>query len=127
MGLAIYIILKYAAYAGWCLLGLNLFESSIKNRTIAALAIGFLRLVMGLFFGVVIWILSTSAYAIYFKILGDGFGAGVFAYLMVYVPVRWFEWAIIDLILQRRRTTLASFLVGHDGVSRKWRVGGIAI
>ena len=48
------------------------------------------------------------------------------AYLAVYVPVRWFEWALIELFLSSAARTLGGFVLS-SGRTRPWRIGGILV
>ncbi len=85
---------------------------------------GFLRLILGVSFGIVIFLLAKL---LYLDLLGDMPGKGVFTYLAVYVPVRWVEWSIIAVGLEQSSRKLSSFLFGAHRDSRIWRAGGIAI
>jgi hypothetical protein len=51
----------------------------------------------------------------------------VVTYLSVHVPVRWFEWAVFDLVIDSLARSVQGFLFGHTSRNRAWRLGGIAI
>ena len=116
----LYAVLKFAVYSGWCWVGLKLFRPHGERRPRAALGLGLLRLGMGAFFGILIWVLGTAAA----RPLG---GNQVLIYLAVYVPVRWIEWAIIDLLIQPERFSFKVFFLGAGPVSRGWRARGIVV
>src|SRR5260370_40552468 len=94
MGALLYFGLKFLAYTLWCYFGLFKFRHELQPAWPRAVAYGFLRLLMGLFFGVLIWLLSTTL----LTWLGYGFSQYVFTYLLVYDHVRWFEWTSMDLV-----------------------------
>jgi hypothetical protein len=49
-------------------------------------------------------------------------------YLIVYAPVRWFEWGIMELLITRSgRNPVHAFILGGNGRSRLWRLGGILV
>jgi hypothetical protein len=49
-------------------------------------------------------------------------------YLAVYVPVRWFEWGVMELLVARNhRNPFNLFVIGGNGRSRLWRLGGIVV
>ena len=124
---ASYFAVKGAAYCGWCGVGVNRFRPASTRRVGLALGLGALRLVMGFVFGVGIFFASAFAVA---GLDESGVGvtaAMVLAYLGVYVPVRWVEWALIEAILHTPARSLAGFTRGGDRASRTWRLGGIAI
>ncbi len=122
-----YFVLKGAAYALWCALGVRRFQPERTRRAGLALGLGLLRLVLGLVFGVAIFLGGALVYA---GLSEDGaFAAStamILTYLAVYVPVRWIEWAIIEAILTPRARGLG-FLLGSDGGARRWRLGGVLI
>ncbi len=112
-----YAVLKFAIYSGWCYVGLKILRPGEPTRWKFALGLGFLRLMLGLFFGVAIFFLiNLVAIALY--------GQQLLIYLAIYVPVRWIEWAIIDRLIAR---TLAGFLLGQNSTTRCWRTLGIVI
>jgi len=117
----IYVALKYSAYSFWMYIGLKLLANRFDIRR--ALWFGFLRLMMGVCFGVGIFITSNIVAAV---IRATGSSSEIAAYLSVYVPVRWFEWGIMSLTLQRG-LSLFAVVFGNDAAGRKWRLGGVAI
>ena len=125
--LALYFAVKGAAYCGWCALGVRRFRPA-SARLPWALGLGTLRLMLGLFFGVLIFLASNLVVA--------GLGATgaygptlslVLTYLAVYVPVRWIEWAIVEAILRPPARPFARFVLGVDRSGRNWRLGGAAL
>jgi len=127
--LALYVLAKFIAYTVWCAVGVQLlwsFERTAQvqlstawgtgpaRKWLLATGYGFLRLLMGIFFGITIWILGTLVAANLF----DTPHANLLTYFLVYVPVRWVEWSILAWLIARN----AGSSLGY-----KWRLGGIGI
>ncbi|MBI3549758.1 MAG: hypothetical protein HY078_12025 [Elusimicrobia bacterium] len=115
----IYAALKFAVYSGWCWVGLRALRPQETPSARAALGLGLLRLSMGLGFGVLIWFLASFVAVQIVR-------SEPLIYLMVYVPVRWVEWGIIEGLLVRDSGP-SGFLWGHSGGARGWRVRGIVV
>ena len=129
--LALYFAAKGAAYCGWCGLGARLFRPAATSVLGLALGLGALRLLLGLLFGVGIFLGSAFAVAGLDEAGASPTLAMGLAYLGVYVPVRWIEWGLIELLLRPAARTQAGFLRAFlgsvDRPGRAWRAGGIAI
>jgi|SRR6185295_17936362 len=123
-GFVAYLLLKYLAYSVWCWVDLKKQKGGRRGLWVPAVGWGFLRLAMGFFFGIGIYLLSTSVAC---ALPSELPAREVFTYLFTYVPVRWIEWAIMDVLISSRRESLKSFLLGSDAFSRKWRLGGIVL
>jgi len=119
----LYFGLKFLAYTGWCYFGLYKFRPGLQRRIGRSLAYGFLRLFLGLFFGVLIFLVSAAL----ISALGSGLSQNVVTYLLVYVPVRWIEWAIMSVLIVPNSFSFLEWAVGTDSKDRLWRLGGIAI
>lgn len=117
----LYIAIKFLAYSAWIFWGLRTLRRQATPSPLASLALGFLRLCLGLFFGVLIYFLSATL----LSHLGYGLPQNALTYLLVYIPVRWVEWSIMAVILAPG--SLAQFLVGAAKPDRLWRLGGIVI
>jgi len=123
-----YFAIKLAAYAGWMVPGLKWFSSVKRPVAVRAVVLGALRLMMGLGFGLIIWVVGSLVYAGVGELTGDReVLANAATYLAVYVPVRWIEWAIFDLVLSPESRSPKGFLAGVSGKHRAWRLGGIAV
>jgi hypothetical protein len=118
-----YIAGKLLAYSLWCLLGLRKVRRDSSAPLSRALAFGFVRLFMGLFFGVVIWLASSWMLSAF----GYGLPQNVLTYLLVYVPVRWIEWSIMAAFILPNPSSFAAWLIGASPTDRYWRLGGIVI
>jgi hypothetical protein len=105
--LPIYVIVKYAAYSGWCYYGLPLPRNQTAVRP--ALKFGFVRLGLGILFGI-----SISIVVDFFHL--SAWTHSWLLYLLVYAPVRYIEWSILAVLLGYR--------IG-DAASQRWIVGGI--
>jgi hypothetical protein len=123
MGALLYLGVKFVAYSIWSYFGLYKFRSEQKPSATRAVAYGFLRLFLGFFFGVLIFLLSSSL----MSALGSGLSQNVVTYLLVYVPVRWIEWTIMAMILVPGWFPLSRWVIGTGRNDRSWRLGGIAI
>jgi hypothetical protein len=126
---ALYALLKYGAYAAWCGVGLRFLALQWRRRVLAAAGFGLLRLAMGIGFGIGIWILAMLMYG---SLREDGspmshVAATAATYAAVYVPVRWIEWSLLEVAMNRKARSLRGWWAGPGGRSRLWRLGGIAI
>ncbi len=113
----IYVLIKFAAYSAWCGIGLRIVaHASWKS----AFGFGFLRLLLGVFFGGGIFVVGAMAHL-------DPPVHPWLTYFAVYAPVRWVEWSIMSTLLNRESASFAAFLLGRDWRDRFWRLGGIAV
>jgi hypothetical protein len=105
----IYILIKLAFYTAWCWVGLRLWQPS-SSRWRKATGFGILRLAIGVFFGVAIFITIPAQQ--------DNV---LWKYLSIYTPVRLIEWLIVASILRHRseNQNLAATLL--------WCAGGIVV
>ena len=124
-----YFVIKALAYSAWIFVGLRTFSRGGTRRAWIALGLGALRLCMGLGFGVVIWFASSIVFPAVEHLSSDPSELlpNIATYAAVYVPVRWIEWGIFDLALNRDARSFRGFLAGSRARSRWWRAGGIAI
>jgi len=123
MGALLYLGVKFLAYSAWCYFGLHKLRSQSNPRFTRALSYGFLRLLLGFFFGVLIFLLSSSLRSA----LGPGLSQNMLTYLLVYVPVRWIEWTIMAILIVPGSFSFFRWTVGTGASDRLWRLGGIAI
>jgi hypothetical protein len=105
----IYVLVKLAFYTTWCWLGLRLWKPN-STRWRNAIGYGALRLAIGVFFGLAIFI---SVRAQQEDVL--------WKYLTIYGPVRLVEWLILAGIL-RRKSQHKNILV-----TLLWCFGGILV
>jgi len=120
MAAILYLVVKFVAYCGWMFFGLRKLRNE-PSPLLRSFLLGFFRLCLGFFFGVLIYFLSS----VLMSQLGSGSGSNVLTYLAVYVPVRWMEWGIMAAILVP--SSFAQFLFGVAKPDRLWRLGGIVI
>ena len=116
--IVLYAAVKLAAYSLWCWAGLRAFRPE-KAGLKFALALGALRLCMGLFFGAGIFLAGTLA--------ASALRSQLLVYLLVYAPVRWVEWALIDALIDPAPVRFASLARGADARRRGWRLRGILL
>ena len=110
MGFVAYLLTKFAAYSGWCFVGLGWFDPSREGRVRGSLFYGFLRLLMGVFFGMAIFLAALT--------MNNAVKNSILTYFVVYVPVRIIEWSLMLLIL-RRQGALPHYAA--------WVAGGVVI
>jgi hypothetical protein len=123
MGGILYLGVKFLAYALWCLFGLRLFQPSRAGRVAMAIALGALRSAMGLGFGIAIWLIGSLVYSA----LSHLPATSALTYLLVYVPIRWFEWSLMVVIICPACRSVEGFFLGRAKADRLWRVGGIIL
>lgn len=118
-----YFIAKFVAYCVWCYAGVRLFRSGERLAIPRALGLGILRLLMGVFFGYLIFLLITALVTS----LTPSLPANVITYLIVYVPVRWIEWTIMAVLILPGPVYFSEWFTGTGRKDRLWRLGGIVI
>jgi hypothetical protein len=111
----IYVLLKYLTYAGWSAFGLWQFRRTV--RLSSAAVFGLLRLLIGVGFGISIFILAAPLH------LGVPSNP-IPLYVAIYAPVRWVEWSLLLWFLTRRDST--GFQFGSSR-SQLWVLGGIGV
>jgi hypothetical protein len=119
----LYPAIKLLAYTLWCYLGLRNFPPPMNDLYSRSLLYGFLRLLMGLFFGVAIWLISS----LLISHIGNGLPQNILTYVLVYVPVRWIEWSIMAALIVPGSFPFVRRISGTSPRDRNWRLGGIAI
>jgi hypothetical protein len=115
----VYVVVKYAAYAVWCYIGLRWLDGG-QARLRSALGAGVVRLLLGVFFGLGIFLVGGSMH------LNVPHHPWV-SYFAVYVPVRWVEWSIMSLLVGKGPHSVGSFCFGSSNRERLWRLGGVAV
>lgn len=118
-GILVYFLIKALAYVGWCGQGARLHGHG-DRLTLRAFVYGFVRLVLGLIVGLFLIYPLVNA-------LDRVIPNHVILYFALYVPIRWFEWSLLAVIMDLDHRTPRHFLVGDTSASRLWRLGGIAI
>jgi hypothetical protein len=119
----LYPAVKLLAYTFWCYLGLRNFRPSMNRVYSRSAVYGFVRLLMGFFFGVAIWMIST----VVLSHIGYGLPQNILTYALVYVPVRWIEWSIMAALIVPDSFPLLRWTSGTSPRDRNWRLGGIVI
>lgn len=109
MAYVIYVLVKLACYSAWCWLGLRIWHPDSATPLRAA-KFGILRLAIGIFAGVSIFILVHP----------DPYGL-LWKYVEIYAPVRMAEWLILALIMRRplALSSVSTILL--------WCLGGILV
>jgi hypothetical protein len=110
-----YVLLKFLAYSGWCYLGLRALhqQSSIGK----GVGFGSVRLGLGMLFGVAIFVIGGSLHL-------SAPAHPWILYLLVYVPVRYFEWSIMAALLGVKGGELNRI---GDGKTQRWILGGVVV
>jgi len=119
----LYPAIKLLAYSFWCYLGLRNFRPPMNGVYSRSVMYGFFRLLMGFFFGVAIWMIST----VVLSHIGYGLPQNILTYALVYVPVRWIEWSIMAALIVPDSFPLLRWISGTSRRDRNWRFGGIVI
>jgi hypothetical protein len=119
----LYFVVKLIAYCIWCFVGLRLFQPAARLLLAKALGFGVFRLFMGFFFGILIYLLSSTL----ITHIGSELPRNTITYLAVYVPVRWIEWSIMAAFLSRNVASTSPWIVGESPRDRYWRLGGILV
>jgi hypothetical protein len=111
----VYVLVKFLAYAAWSSYGLR----SLRNyRSVgSALGFGFVRLGLGILFGVGIFLVGG---ALHLNVPAHPW----LLYLSIYAPVRYVEWSILAALLGSKGGEV--FRIG-DGATQRWIVGGIVV
>jgi len=123
MGALLYFGGKFLAYSAWCYFGLRVFRPENSRVVGRSVLYGTIRLSVGLFFGILIYLLSSAL----ITSLAPGLPQNVIAYLCVYLPVRWIEWTIMALLILPGPIPPLQGIAGSGRADRLWRLGGIAI
>ncbi len=118
-----YFVAKFIAYCVWCYVGVRLFRSGERLAIPRALGLGTLRLLMGVVFGYLIFLLITAL----FSSLTPSLPANFITYLIVYVPVRWIEWTIMAVLILPGPVYFSEWVTTTGRKDRLWRLGGIVI
>lgn len=114
---------KFLAYSVWCYFGLRAFRPQSALAPGRAIIYGAIRLSLGFFFGILIYLLSSAL----ITSLAPGLPENFITYLAVYVPVRWIEWTIIAVLILPGPISPSRWIAGNGGTDRLWRLGGIVI
>ena len=110
LGFLAYLLTKFAAYSSWCYVGLRWFDPSRDRKARGSLFYGFLRLLMGVFFGMGIFLAALT--------MNNAVKNSILTYLVVYIPVRIVEWSLMLMILRRQ---------GAAAQHLAWVAGGVVI
>ena len=115
----VYLVTKFAAYSFWCGLGAKL-HGHQDGLVWRGLVFGIVRLMMGAIFGLIAIVALLNALVV---VTRDSWQL----YLLVYVPVRWVEWSLMGVFLDKQGPSLRSLVVGRTALSAYWRLGGIVM
>lgn len=108
MQYVVYVLIKLAVYIGWCWVGLRFWRPDPTWGK--ATAFGLLRLAIGVFFGIAIFIaVPVQREDVLWK------------YLVIYAPIRLVEWLILAWIILRSVTR------ENFSTALLWCLGGIVV
>ncbi|MSR63503.1 MAG: hypothetical protein EXS08_13760 [Planctomycetes bacterium] len=123
-----YLVLKAAAYCTWCWVGVRVFRPERAAKLGLGVGLGVLRMLLGLVFGVGIFLAGGAVMESLAGVEALPFGvASALTYLAVYVPVRWLEWGLIEFLLVTGERDFTTVLGGSGKRGVRWRLGGIAL
>ncbi len=113
----------------WMLVGQRSLRGKESVNVLTAFGLGTLRLLTGLGFGIVIWLSGSLVFVALILASSDQATLlpGIVSYLAVYVPVRWVEWGIFELVLHPESRSKTGFLLGANARTRAWRLGGVVV
>lgn len=113
----LYVLLKLVAYTFWCGMGAKIFQcSNFWRKTLLG---GIYRTLLGIVFGTGIFIFVGLS-----GILNE---REYLYYLLMYVPIRWIEWGIIEQFLLKEKGSVGNIIFTKNPRTVFWRFGGIAI
>lgn len=130
LGVSIYCIVKLFFYTVWCYYYNRQFQLLISKKWLIIYAA--IRVVIGIILGFFISIL-LNALAIYFEATKDitlfcAFGGGCLkSYILIFIPMRWFEWGLMEVIMNPAKRNISTFLFAMESKSVKVRIVGIAL
>ncbi len=116
-------LLKYPGYVLWFYLAFRWFRPDAGRRLGRVFGLSLLRILVGLVLGLAIFALGGGVY----HMLGRGPVSWWLSYAATYVPVRWFEWAFMELFVLPGPLSARALLLGSPGGPRAWRAVGVAI
>lgn len=118
-----FLLLKLLAYAGWCALGYLALAPERERRGLRSLRLGAFRLATGFVLG---WI--------YVGALGLGVAGGnrlevpVPALIVGIVALRWLEWSVVGVLLERADWGPTDVLLGRRlPLAVGWRAGAVLV
>jgi hypothetical protein len=114
----VYFIIKILVYSFWCARGIRIDGTAPTVQR--SIFLGLLRTAIGLLLGALVWVFLST------WIGTPGFFKNWVHSLLVFIPVRWLEWGLIELAITHSIEP-NSLLFGASGKFRLWRVGGIVI
>jgi hypothetical protein len=97
MEIVFYILIKYTAYTLWSFAGIKSIFHREGNLLAKSAAFGAVRLVMGIFFGILIFVAALS--------MNNATRNSMLTYAVIYVPVRVLEWSILAMLMKRGPAT----------------------
>ena len=118
-----FLLLKLLAYGGWCALGYVALAPERPSRAYRSMRLGAFRLATGFVLG---WI--------YVGALGLGvggpnrLGVPIAALISGIVALRWLEWSIVGVLVERADWGPKDVLLGRDlPRAAGWRAGGVLV
>ena len=113
--IAIYALVKYLAYSGWCSL---LPADDGRAGWRRGLGLGGVRLILGLVVGA--GVAFAGAHLAYASRMPLAFGA-------ILLPIRWLEWNLVGVLGARLPPLPHLVLLGASGRLRLWTLGGMLV
>jgi hypothetical protein len=117
-----YTILKFICYFLWCRYGISYLMLPYSNKWTRGLIFGIIRLLIGALFGTVL-----GYFILLMVFLSPGDLTRLAIYLTVYVVIRWIEWSLMEVLINKQSRSWLGFWFGNNKKSRIWRAGGIVV
>ncbi len=115
----IYFPAKLVLYVWLVHYGLRAFGPPAQVSFGAAATIGMLRLIMGFMVAIPLGMAGMMLY----DILEGGVGAVALTYILLYPPVRWIEWGVLEYLIQSKEWALFR----PSGPRLQWRAMAVVL
>jgi hypothetical protein len=117
-----FIPIKLLAYIWWSYKGFFFLKLHFNYPKLRAIVYGLIRLLMGLMLGMALVYMALLIVDPRNLVL-----SGIITYLLVYLPVRWLEWGLLEFIMSPKARSFDGFIFGVNKNSRRWRLGGLLL
>jgi hypothetical protein len=114
--------IKLLAFIGWSYQGFFYLKLHYSHPKLRAIVYGLIRLLIGLLLA-----LALASFAMMIFDSQKPILTGLIAYIIVYLPMRWFEWGLLEIIMSPKSRSFNYFIFGINKLSRRWRLGGLLI
>lgn len=125
----LYFIIKFLVYTGWCYFAFSYLKLNYPKALSYSMLFALIRLLIGLVLGVFMGLIEATITAYLINILNSDLNARILSlslfYLLVYMPIQWFAWSLLEIVMNKQVRRWKFFICGLNSQSRKWRAGGV--